>query len=676
MGLRLDCHYICLLLHGSVAGLGALVLVGWGFHIEPLMVLGSQGVLMKPFAALFFLVCGSLGIVQILAPHRLRSGRFFAGSLVLLLSAIFSFQSVSSVSTGVEHWLFSKRIVRVDPQSHGLMALGTSLSFMFLAASHLAQLTARQSVAAWLLLPPLCLGGLAILGYGYGLPSLYAYGGVNAVALATATGLCMSAIASWCSQHNNTVMTMLASGSPHARALRRIGPPLVLVPFLLGILQAHLVRDTNIGPAMGTAAVTLVEIAILTGLLAWHLRTMYREQVLRAAAETEREQYMHKLAENEERLRLALAAGNMGWWELDCLTERNRMSPETAAYFGLPRDSTRSTLDVILRRIHPDDRAAWQQAVQTALATAGCYSAEYRVVWPDGSIHWLASRGRFFGRTTGKSERAVGIVVDITERKEAELKLAEAQEKLREHARTLEARVEERTAALRETVMHLETFSYSITHDMRGPLRAISGFAGILESDYGPRLDETARMYLHRLSTAAERLDSLIQDVLDFSRISKGDMAIETIDLAQLINDIVQQYPNFAAHRDRIDIRCVDCHVRGNLAALTQAISNLLANALKFVPAGQAPEVRLECERVEEYLRLWVIDKGIGIAPEYREKIWGAFQRLHQNEDYPGTGIGLAIVRKAVERMGGRVGVESNPGQGSRFWIDLPRAHA
>jgi PAS domain S-box-containing protein len=251
-------------------------------------------------------------------------------------------------------------------------------------------------------------------------------------------------------------------------------------------------------------------------------------------------------------------------------------------------------------------------------------------------------------------------VRDITERKKAQ--------------EILERTVAERTAALTETVGQLETFSYSITHDMRGPLRAMTSFAMLLEREHSAALNSEARDYLQRIIDSARRLDRLIQDVLQYSRLARGEFSLETVNLERAVRDVVQDYPDVAAHKDHIQIvtRCADTNVRANVAALTQVVSNLVTNALKFVPPGRTPEVRVLCEDRDGAVRLTVEDNGTGIPPAQREKIFGIFHRLHGTE-YPGTGIGLSIVKKAVERMGGRVGVESEAGHGSRFWIQLPR---
>ncbi|MFN7140129.1 MAG: sensor histidine kinase, partial [Limisphaerales bacterium] len=175
--------------------------------------------------------------------------------------------------------------------------------------------------------------------------------------------------------------------------------------------------------------------------------------------------------------------------------------------------------------------------------------------------------------------------------------------------------------------------------------------------------------YLKRIRSGAHRLDQLIQDVLTYSRVSGGELNLERIDLHKLVTEIVSEYPGF---REAVTIDAPLHPVRGNHAFVTQCLSNLIGNAVKFVRPGERPRVRIKSEASNGMVRLWIEDNGIGIDPQYHGKIFGVFERIHPGQLYEGTGIGLAIVRKAVERMGGRVGLESSAGKGSRFWIELP----
>lgn len=277
------------------------------------------------------------------------------------------------------------------------------------------------------------------------------------------------------------------------------------------------------------------------------------------------------------------------------------------------------------------------------------------VLGPDGEVEFIAGTTR-----------------DVTERKNAEQALREAQAKLQEYANNLEATVQQRTAELQKTVNELEHFSYSITHDMRAPLRAMYSFASLLLSDFTQALPLVAQDYLKRIAISADRMDHLIIDALDYSKAMREELDLIPVDPEKLLRGMIASYPAFQSPTANIEIQGQLPIVLANHAGLTQCFSNLLNNAVKFVAPGQKPHVRVRAETRDTMVRLWFEDNGIGIAPEMHERIFGMFQRL--SRDYEGTGIGLALVRKVMERMGGNVGIESGPGGGSRFWLELRAA--
>jgi PAS domain S-box-containing protein len=281
---------------------------------------------------------------------------------------------------------------------------------------------------------------------------------------------------------------------------------------------------------------------------------------------------------------------------------------------------------------------------------------------------------------------------DITKRKQAENELRRAKEQIAGQAAKLEGLVRERTAKLQETIGELQAFSYTISHDMRAPLRAMQGFAQFLFDDYGSKLDERGVDYLQKIMRSALRLDHLIHDVLSYSRMLHAQNPMQPVDLDGLMRDIITTYPN--GHKAEFHIQGKLPKVLGNEAFLTQCFSNLLGNASKFVNPGVTPHVEIRAEdqglkpaaREETTgasrlsrsdtatVRIWVEDNGVGIAAENHERVFRMFERIHSADQYEGTGIGLAIVRKAAERMGGQVGFESELGKGTRFWIQLQKS--
>ena len=328
-------------------------------------------------------------------------------------------------------------------------------------------------------------------------------------------------------------------------------------------------------------------------------------------------------------------------------------------------------------RLIPADRHAEEAAIVARLRR-GEHVDHYETsrVAKDGRVVEVSLSISPVRDATGAIVGAAKIARDITERKRSEEALREAQAALLTHAENLEKTVAERTALLKESNAELEAFSYSLAHDMGAPLRAIRNFTQLVVEDSRETLSPENADLLKKVLSATDRMRRLMHDVLAFSRVSREDLQFKVLEVESLILDIVLEWPELQPPQAQVKIMSPLLPVVGQEASLTQCLTNLLGNAVKFVAPGVTPKVRISSELCGGQVRLWVEDNGIGIAPELQQTVFEAFRRVHKSEDYAGTGLGLAIVRKAVERMGGAVGVESAVGQGSRFWLQLPRAPA
>lgn len=238
---------------------------------------------------------------------------------------------------------------------------------------------------------------------------------------------------------------------------------------------------------------------------------------------------------------------------------------------------------------------------------------------------------------------------------------------------SLEDQVADRTAKLRQMVEELEGFSYSVSHDLRAPLRVLDGYARALAEDYAGKLDDQAQLYLDRISRAAQRMDRLTQDVLAYSRVTRMTLSLQPVELEPLVKEVVEQYPTLSPYERFIEIRSPLGTVLGHPPLLVQCFSNLLENAVKFAAPERRLHIVVAMERGGDLCRIWVEDNGRGIPPESLERIFGLFERAAPKE-VTGTGIGLAIVKKAMERMGGVVRVSSTDGRGTRFCLELRAA--
>lgn len=282
----------------------------------------------------------------------------------------------------------------------------------------------------------------------------------------------------------------------------------------------------------------------------------------------------------------------------------------------------------------------------------------------------------FVGNLYGEGERQViqCNIRDITARRKTEAAQSSAKDLRSRRTAELESIVGQRTAELRLSNTQLETFVYSIAHDLRAPLRAMQGFSQLLVQDHAAHLNAQGRDYANFINTAAQTMDHLLADLLAFSHISQQRLTLTAVSLEAVVASALAGCET-EIRESRADIEHTAPWpvVLAHPATLRQILVNLIGNAVKFVAPGP-PHIRLWAEdRPHGIVRIWVADNGIGIPAEFQERIFQVFQRLHTTA-YAGTGIGLAIVQKGVERMGGRVGLESAPRTGSKFWIELSRA--
>lgn len=458
----------------------------------------------------------------------------------------------------------------------------------------------------------------------------------------------------------------VADGEQALTAIRAAPPDLVLADVMMPRCDGFaLLRALRADPATQTIPVLLLsaragEESRVEGLQAGaddYLIKPFSTRELLARVQTRLElarvrmQAAVEIAQAHLRYELVNRATNDVIWDWDPVSSRLHWNDAVVARFGYTLEELGSAIQGRSERIHPEDRNRVEQSIQAAIdGSATTWQDEYRFRCKDGSYRVFLDRGFIARDAQGHATRIIGAMLDITEKKQA--------------AERLEAAVAERTARLRDTIAELEAFSYSISHDMRGPLRAMQGYAHTLLEEAAPRFRPKEREYLSRIARSAQRLDRLIHDVLDYSRLASSEVALEPIDLENLVDEVIQQYPTLQSGQAEIEVCRPLLPVTGHEVLLTQCLSNLLSNALKFVrtePRGND-------------VRLWVEDNGIGIAPHNHERVFGIFQRINPDGAYEGTGIGLAIVRKAVTRMGGEVGMTSEAGRGSRFWIQLPAA--
>ena len=310
------------------------------------------------------------------------------------------------------------------------------------------------------------------------------------------------------------------------------------------------------------------------------------------------------------------------------------------------------------------DPADRERLVSGFAPGGGVVDREVRFRRKNGDLIWVSITFLEYEDEGQPSFEAV--MLDITDRKATSARIEELNAALARQIQDLAAANQE-----------LDAFSYSISHDLRAPLRAMQGFSEALLEDYGERLDATGHDYAQRIVAASRQMDALIQDLLAYSRLVRAEVSLDPVSLETVVDEACGALEMEIKDREgEVLVERPLARVMAHRAVLGQIVSNLVGNALKFTSPGTPPRVRIRTERAGGRVRLWVEDNGIGIAPEHRERIFRAFERLHGIQQYPGTGIGLAIVQKGAARLGGQAGVESEPGAGSRFWVELAPAEA
>ena len=316
---------------------------------------------------------------------------------------------------------------------------------------------------------------------------------------------------------------------------------------------------------------------------------------------------------------------------------------------------------------YPDDLEADLSYMKQVLADEiKTYSREKRCFRKDGTVVWINLTVSLLREEAGEPKYFISVVEDITERKQAE----EAIRKLNEE---LEERVRERTSQLEAVNKELEAFSYSVSHDLKAPLRGIDGYSRLLEEDYCDQLDAEGCRFLRNIRQGAAQMHQLIEDLLIYSRMERRSLKSTSLDLPAMVQAVVdERMPEVEQSGVLLRLGVPDITVLADRDGLAIVLRNLLENALKFSRKTQPPTIEIGARSEGERAILWVRDNGIGFDMKFHDRIFEIFQRLQRAEDYPGTGIGLALVRKAMQRMGGRAWAESAPGEGATFFLEIP----
>ena len=356
---------------------------------------------------------------------------------------------------------------------------------------------------------------------------------------------------------------------------------------------------------------------------------------------------------SEERYDLAQRAAKIGSWDWDIATGKLVWSDEIEPMFGFKKGGFAGTYEAFLSVVHPEDRKFLEDSVAACVEKGDRYDIEHRIVWTDGSLHWMSEAGDVIRDDAGKAIRMLGVVRDITVKK------------------SNEERIERLNKELDASNKELEAFCYSVSHDLRAPLNRIDGFSQLLLDDISDKLDDKGKTYLSRIRASTKNMNQLIDDLLRLSRITTADISREEVNLTLLARTIANRLGKSDPTRKVHFSMKETPPVHGDRHLLEIAVGNLMENAWKFTGKRPVGEIEFGAEVKDGQDVYFVRDNGVGFDMNYVPKLFEPFQRLPSGEEFPGTGIGLAIVQRVISRHQGKIWAEGQPDKGATFYFTL-----
>jgi PAS domain S-box-containing protein len=560
---------------------------------------------------------------------------------------------------GIDQLLFKDTPGAAQTPFPGRTAPNTALAFLLLG-SGLWALDSKWKPAR-LAAMFLALGGgliayVSLLGYAYSEATLYHLGSFTGMALHTALTLFLISLGIVCARPEREPLQVVIQ-EPVGQRMALLLLAVLLVPAALGWLRLYGQGVGWYGLEMGTALMVASTTLTFLVLIYWTAKSLSQLEAERARGD-------EKLRDGEERLNLALRSSGVGTWSWNLADNSVAWDEHMGPLVGLPPDTLQLSYETVKGSIHREDREQVMRAHAAAVKGGDEYRNEFRVVWPDGTIRHVASRGRVYRDAQGLAVRMAGAAWDITDRKRAELEILTLNEELEE-------RVQARTAELAATNQELEAFTYSVSHDLRAPLRHISGFSKILAEEYGAGLDPAALRYLERIQTGTRQMGLLVDDLLNLAHVGRQELRRQATGLNSLVDEVLADLKPEAGER-QIEwqvgrLPFADC----DPALMKQVLVNLLSNAIKFTRPREKAVISVASAATDGETVITVRDNGVGFSMKYADKLFGVFQRLHRPEDFEGTGIGLATVQRILHKHGGRVWAEAELDKGATFYFTL-----
>jgi PAS domain S-box-containing protein len=643
------------------AAVGGLVLVGWLLGSESLTGVWPGLATMKPNTAVCFVLAGLAVRMRADAGGLFQKAAGVCGAIVALLGLLALSQDLFHWSAGIDELLLRTTPAAGDAVHPGRMSPATALGFGLLGLA----LLSIDVEDVWGLCPfqPLAaaatlLGFVATLGYLYGFRSLYKVPAYSSMALHTAVLFVLLGVATLLSRPERGWLAALTSSYSGAVMARRVFPAGVGLTLLLGWLRTAGERAGWYGPGFGRALVT-VGFVFLFAIVIWvHARSLNRTD----AAQRQREQQLRaSQARLQQSLReVANLRAALDEHAIVAITDqKGTITHVNDKFCDISKYSRQQLLGQHHRILNSGSRPKeFIRELRTMIAHGRVWKGEIRNRAHDGTIYWVDATIVPFADEGGKPYQYVAIGADITA-----LKLAD------------EALIR-RSRELSRSNAELEQFAYLASHDLQEPLRGIAGCVDLLRKHYAGQIDDRADEFIGHAVANLARMRDLIQGLLDYSRLDRGKQ-FKAVDCQALLEG-VRRALGVALEESGAQLLFAGLpEVFADRVQLGQLFQNLVANAIKF-RGQQRPRIRVSAERLDSIngangggWQFAVEDNGMGIEPQHFERVFQIFKRLKARRDYPGTGIGLAVCKKVVERHGGRIWIESEPNQGATFFFTL-----
>lgn len=627
--------------------IGCLVLAGWVFHIPLLKSMLPGLVEMKANTAIGFILSGAaLWLLQRndIAWRTRRIAKACAG-IIGILGLLTLIEYLFGWNIGIDQLLFREAPGAMGTSNPGRMAFPAALDFLLLGAALLLLGGRFRKLVQWLAIAAMLCCLPALFGYLFDAPRLASSGFYTPMALHTAIGFLALSLGLVFARPDRGIAAIITSDGPSGAMARRLLPAGIALFIALGWLRLWGEKAGMYGAEFGTGLYTIVVLVIFFCLV------MHTGLLL-----LQSEQERKRLKDDRDRLfnlplDMVCIAGFDGYFK--------QINSAWEKTLGFTREEILAK--PYLEFIHPDDRPVTATEAEKNASGTDTFHFENRYLCKDGSYRWLL----WNALPDTKRQLIYAAARDITDRKQSE-------EKNKKFNQELEWQKNQLTSANKE----LEAFSYSVSHDLRAPLRSINGFAQILKDEYAPRLDDEGRRLLDVVTQSAKTMGKLIDDLLAFARLGLQEISRKDIDIAALVKKIFEEIQAGKNSTNiRLDIQEIP-PAHGDPALMRQVLFNLLSNAVKFTGDKKDGIIEVGGKAWPEYNTYYIKDNGAGFDMQHAGKLFQAFQRLHSAKEYAGTGIGLAIVQRVIQRHGGKVWAEAKVNEGAVFHFMLPKAGA